>query len=130
MATSKTMSTAAKKKYSDAAAELRQIKANIKQADARKVELETLLKSVLPSGAATDLGDETVEIRETRRLDEEKFNAAFKVDDRPELYKVVVDTAAVKEHFSPTELKKYQKVSTSVYVTNNEESTKPKPRKR
>lgn len=129
MATPKTMSPAAKKKYNDAAAELRQVKANIKQADARKVELETLLKSVLPSGAQTDLGDETVEIRETRRLDEEKFTNEFPVDKNSELYKVVIDTAAVRDHFSVVALKKYQKISTSVYVTNNEESTKPKPKK-
>ena len=105
------LSAANRKKYNEAALELAQIKVNIKQAETRKAELDELLKSALPPGEPIDLGDVTVNIRETRTLDPAKFEKAFPVAEHSVLYKLAIDTAAVKEHIAPKDLDRYKKSS-------------------
>lgn len=119
MSITKKMSAAQKKRYDNDAAELRQVKENIKQAEKRKVELETTLKSVIASGDTVDLGTMTVEMRETRRLDAATFSEKFPVETHSDLYKVVLDNDAVKEAFAPKELEKFKTVSTSVYISES-----------
>lgn len=117
----KTLTKAKLVKIDAAATELAQVKANIKQAEARKAELDAFLKAELPAGKPVDIPSGQVTISETRTLDSAKIEREFPVDNFPDFYKVAVDTAAVKHHIAPVDLHKYQKVSTTVRLALSED---------
>lgn len=114
------LSKANRTKYDKLADELDRVKENIKQATARKVEIEDILKSALPAGEATNLGTMTVTVVETRTLDNAKIEKTFPVEKFPDYYKVAVDTQAVKADIAANKLAAFQKVSISTRVSRND----------
>lgn len=121
MATAKKLTAAKLTKIDEAVTELDRIKANIKQAEKRKAELDAFLKAEIPSGKTVEIPSGQVTISETRTLDAAKIEKEFPVDKFPDFYKVAVDTAGVKHHIAPVDLPKYQKVSTSVRIAIRED---------
>lgn len=79
------------------------------EADKERVaEIDSLLLKDLEAGTHT-IGDHKVQIRAgSRRLNTTRLAKALPFTQRPELYKAVVDTTAVKHHLSPAELEAYQ----------------------
>lgn len=51
-----------------------------------------------------------------RRLDSAKLQRDYPPSENPGLYKVALDSKAVKQHFSPIDLDKYQTVGRSTVV--------------
>lgn len=103
------------------ATELDRVKANIKQAEKRKAEIDAILKAELPADKPVELPSGRITISVTRTLDSAKIEKEFSVDEHPEFYKVAVDTQAVKQHIAPVDLAKYQKTSSQVRWVANEE---------
>lgn len=82
---------------------------------ARKAEIDAeLLKLDLDK---TYTGD-GVELSFTRvhSLDSALIEKRFPASRRPELYKLMLDTAEVKKAFSANDLEKYQKISTRISI--------------
>lgn len=105
----KKLTPAQSKKFHAAAIELAEVKAVLKTNEARKKELEELLSPL--SVGKYEFEDLTISITEVMLPDTDAIEEAFPADKRPEFYKLAVDTAEFKKHFSPIELRKYQKPS-------------------
>lgn len=63
-----------------------------------------------------DAGDWTVSVSVSKRLDTAAIEQRFPVTQYPHLYKAAVDTAAIRENFSPIELEKFE-ISSKPSVT-------------
>lgn len=70
-----------------------------------KAALVNLLLTELEPGSKTPAGDFTISIgKPVQRLSTTRIMLAYPVTEAPHLYKPTVDTAKVKQHFSPAQL--------------------------
>ncbi|GMA22254.1 hypothetical protein GCM10025864_44800 [Luteimicrobium album] len=85
-------------------AKLRDEKTSI---DEEIAAIDTQLRALLPDGT-TQAGQLKVIVTVPARLDTKKLAEAFGPAQHPVLYRAAIDTAAVKEHMSPAQLRPFQ----------------------
>lgn len=103
-------------------------KAQIAKLAARRMEVDQLIKDLtaekaeitakldtLPLGQ-TDAGDNIVTRTPFRTLDADLITTDFPASRNPEYYKLTLDTAEFKKHFSAVDLESYQKVTHRISV--------------
>lgn len=96
------------------AAELVKRQAAIEADKERCDEIRAVLRRRLPRGT-TSTGSHQVLVKAgARRLNAGRLTAAYPVVARPELYRPVIDTAAVKQRIAPVDLVAFQDEGTPV----------------
>lgn len=101
----------------EAAARLATVRGRIEDLQSEEAALIAQIVENTPMGK-TEAGDWTVSISTSRRLDTKRLEERFPVTQYPHLFKPVISVPAVREHFSPIELKKYEvETSPSVKVS-------------
>lgn len=89
-------------------------KASIEADKERIDEIDAILRSRLPRGTH-QAGSVTITVKKgASRLNTSRLTAAHPFTERPELYKPVLDTAAVKRHIAPADLEAFQDEGTPV----------------
>lgn len=78
-----------------------------------KAQIDAQLE-VLEPGKFYETGDYVVSRTPRAMLDADLISKEFPPSQRPELYKLTLDTAEFKRYFSPVDQESYQKIS---YVT-------------
>lgn len=101
----------------EAAARLATVRNRIEDLQSEEAALIAQIIENTPMGK-TEAGDWVVSISTSRRLDTKRLEERFPVTQYPHLYRPVINTPAVRENFSPIELRQFEtETSPSVKVS-------------
>lgn len=106
------------KKLSELAHRRQAVMDTIKELTAEKAQIDAQLE-LLDPGVPYEAGDLVITRTPIRALDAMIISKKFPPAKRPEFYKLALDTAEFKKHFSAIELEDFQTIS---YRTNVREA--------
>lgn len=112
------MAKLTQKKLSELAHRRQELIERIKADTAEKSKIDAQLDTLEP-GVAHEAGDLIIRRTPVRGLDATVITKKFPASKRPEFYKLTLDTAEFKKHFSEIELEAFQKIT---YRTNISEA--------
>lgn len=93
---------------------LQNINSQIEALQEERDGILALIRLSIPAGSNTQIGDYTIKVGEpVERLNLALIAKKYTVIEHPELYKMSPDTARVREHFSPQQLRAEGLVSES-----------------
>lgn len=102
------------KKLSELGHRRREVMAQIKELETEKAKIDAQLETLEP-GVPHQAGDVIIIRTPVRGLDSTAITKKFPASKRPEFYKLTLDTAEFKKHFSEIERQAFEKIT---YRTN------------
>lgn len=106
------------KKLAELAHRRQEVMEQLKELGAEKAKIDAQLETLEP-GVPHEAGDLVVIRTPIRGLDADIITKKYPASKRPEFYKLTLDTAEFKKHFSEIERQAFEKIS---YRTNIREA--------